>query len=116
MYSGTPPQWAPCTGCGEVVQRVDNAIAEAQECLTLNQVADAFADVERFDCRVNEVFVRPDVLFELRKDTNDPVDWGGGGLKIGKDGESNAFLWGAKVRIHAPPGKMLVWNEEEILD
>jgi hypothetical protein len=55
-------------------------------------------------------------LFELRKDTNDPVDWGGGGLKIGKDGESNAFLWGAKVRIHAPPGKMLVWNEEEILD
>ena len=112
-------QWAPCSGCGEVVKCVDNAIAEAQECQTLSQVADAFANVERHDCIVREVFIMPQAFFDIRKDKSNPMDIEGHGNSlqiVGKHGETNAFLWNAKVVFHAPPGKMMIWNEKQVFD
>ena len=93
--------------CGAQV----TGVVDASGLRAIKDIGDAFAAVEQLDVIVKEVALDVDVLMRLDKD--DVTDADGPFTIIGDEGLTNRHLWRAQVKVKAPTGRVLIWDEKQ---
>lgn len=79
------------------------AVADCRDANTQADIGKFFADIEMLDMTVKEAIMRPKVVSDMM-----------GGNAMEGDNMSDARIWGAEIRLGAPNGRMVIWDEELI--
>ena len=82
---------------------------DATACHNARDLANAFAEIEKYDMLVKRVWILPSLWQALAKTMNQ----NGGKAVVGKRGMTDSLIWGARVHFHAD-GKLLIWDEKSV--